>query len=68
MLDKNFITSSEKPESSLNTIEGNWAAVKAQIPDRSRTRSLAWLYLLRFMLRREFPQTYTEELVKLVLW
>ncbi|KAI4293388.1 hypothetical protein PAPHI01_2662 [Pancytospora philotis] len=51
-----------------NTIEGNWAVVKAQTPIRSRTRSLAWLYLLRFMLRREFPQTYIEELVNLVLW
>ncbi|KAI4293291.1 hypothetical protein PAPHI01_2680, partial [Pancytospora philotis] len=29
-----------------NTIN-NWAAVKAQTPVRSRTRSLVWLYLLR---------------------
>ncbi|KAI4293519.1 hypothetical protein PAPHI01_2793 [Pancytospora philotis] len=40
-----------------NTIEGNWAAVKAQTPVRSSTRSLAWLYLLRFMLKREYPDT-----------
>ncbi|KAI4293467.1 hypothetical protein PAPHI01_2741, partial [Pancytospora philotis] len=51
-----------------NTIEGNWAAVKAQMPVRSRTRSLAWLYLLRFMLKKEYPKTYTNELIKLVMW
>ncbi|KAI4293190.1 hypothetical protein PAPHI01_2464 [Pancytospora philotis] len=51
-----------------NTIEGNWAAVKAQTPVRSRARSLAWLYLLRFMLKREYPDTYTHELIKLVLF
>ncbi|KAI4293219.1 hypothetical protein PAPHI01_2493 [Pancytospora philotis] len=51
-----------------NTIEGNWAAVKAQTPVRSRTRSLVWLYLLRFMLRREFRKTFTAELIKLILW
>ncbi|KAI4293474.1 hypothetical protein PAPHI01_2748, partial [Pancytospora philotis] len=50
-----------------NTIEGNWAAVRAQTPVRSRTRRLVWLYLLRFMLRREYPKNYTEELIKLLL-
>ncbi|KAI4293304.1 hypothetical protein PAPHI01_2578 [Pancytospora philotis] len=35
-----------------NTIEGNWSAVKAKIPRRSRTVELAPIYLIRFMLMR----------------
>ncbi|KAI4292769.1 hypothetical protein PAPHI01_2043 [Pancytospora philotis] len=51
-----------------NTIEGNWAAVKAQTPVSSRTRSFVWLYLLRFILKREYSENYTKELIKLLLW
>ncbi|KAI4293347.1 hypothetical protein PAPHI01_2621 [Pancytospora philotis] len=66
----NYSLHFKDPETGVhtNTIEGNWAAVKAQTPVRSRTRSLVWLYLLRYMLKRGFPKSYFEELIKLVFW
>jgi transposase-like protein len=36
-----------------NTIEGNWAAVKNQIPVRNRTTEGISLYLVRFMILRD---------------
>jgi len=35
-----------------NTIEGNWYAVKSQVPLRNRTKGSVSLYLVRFMLLR----------------
>jgi hypothetical protein len=34
----------------INSIEGSWAAIKASIPPRKRTRSNVDLYLVRYML------------------
>lgn len=46
-----------------NTIEGNWAAVKAQTPIRCRTDSLISLYLIRYMIKRNTNRPL-EELLK----
>ena len=39
-----------------NTIEGNWSAIKLQVPFRNRTKTLVTLYLVRFMLLRNEKQ------------
>jgi len=38
-----------------NTIEGNWCAVKSQVPYRNRTQKQISLYLIRFMIKRNDP-------------
>jgi len=38
-----------------NTIEGNWYAIKSQVPIRSRTKGGISLYLVRFMIKRNDP-------------
>ncbi|KCZ76982.1 hypothetical protein H311_02014 [Anncaliia algerae PRA109] len=50
-----------------NTIEGNWAAVKAQISPRLRTKKLIPFYLLRFMLLRNEKNNAFIELIKLLI-
>ena len=35
-----------------NTIEGNWAGIKKDIPFRSRSEKYITLFLIRFMLQR----------------
>jgi transposase-like protein len=47
-----------------NTIEGNWGAIKAQTPVRCRTSKLISLYLIRYMLKRNFKENDYFEFIK----
>jgi transposase-like protein len=46
-----------------NTIEGNWNGVKISIPARKRTKKLISMQLIRFMIKREYPNNMLEELL-----
>lgn len=49
-----------------NTIEGNWCSIKKGIPYRFRTKTLVSLYLVRFMLKRNFKNNSFLEFIKLL--
>lgn len=49
-----------------NTIEGNWCSVKKSIPSRCRTKDLVSLYLIKYMLTRNFKESAFYEFIKLL--
>jgi transposase-like protein len=49
-----------------NTIEGNWAGVKEQISPVHRTKTYIDLYLIRYVLRRNYKDKIFEKVIKLL--
>ena len=49
-----------------NTIEGNWRSVKSQTPITSRCRSRINVYLIKYMLKRNYPNSSLKNLIKLL--
>ena len=49
-----------------NRIEGNWSGLKRQVPYRCRTRQNVFIYLIRFMLLRNFGDEAFNELINLL--
>lgn len=47
-----------------NTIEGNWAGVKQDLPIQYRTKDRIMLYLIRFMIKRNRTEDAFEEFIK----
>jgi len=50
-----------------NTIEGNWAGVKEQVSPVHRTKRYVDLYLVRFVLKRNYKKKMFKKVIKLLL-
>jgi transposase-like protein len=61
---ENFVDPETKVHT--NTIEGNWAGVKKQVSPVHRTKVYIELYLIRYVLRRNFKSKIFDEVIKLL--
>jgi ISXO2-like transposase domain len=50
-----------------NTIEGNWSGIKQQTPINFRTKEKVQLYLIRFMMRRNYNEPIFNTLLKFLI-
>lgn len=49
-----------------NTIEGEWSGIKINVPYRGRTKSKIEMYLVRYMILRNFAEHPLDVLIKLI--
>ncbi|KCZ77487.1 hypothetical protein H311_01499 [Anncaliia algerae PRA109] len=50
-----------------NTIEGNWAGIKQNLPIQCRTKKRILLYLLRYMIKRNSSEDSFKEFIKFLI-
>ncbi|KCZ80470.1 hypothetical protein H312_02146, partial [Anncaliia algerae PRA339] len=51
----------------INTIEGNWSAIKITVPKRHRSINYINMYLIKFMIKRNEPGNVEDNLLKYLL-